>query len=92
MSKLKEIIHQYVVEALQELLDEENEQIDEGGGINREKRIASAFQKNPSDEKLKVNSKKAFDKGIGRVLRRIQSRRAELAQTASQSDPHDQNF
>jgi hypothetical protein len=29
MSKLKEIIHQYVVEALQEILDEEVEQIDE---------------------------------------------------------------
>ena len=29
MSKLKEIIHQYVVEALQEILDEEIEQIDE---------------------------------------------------------------
>jgi hypothetical protein len=90
MSKLKEIIHQYVVEALEEILSEEVEEVEEG--YKRQIRLAKLLQKDPSNEKLQADSNKAFNIGIGRVRRRIERRNAEYAQRASQTDPHDQNF
>ena len=59
MSKLKEIIHQYVVEALEEILDEEVEQIDEGG-MQRLNRLERAAKKNPDNKNLKKTVRNTF--------------------------------
>ena len=97
MSKLKEIIHQYVVEALEEILSEEVEEIEEG--VRRQRRLENALTNaalkggnDPTNIGRRYALRGALDTAVAKGVRRsVADMRKRLFRTP-ESDPHDQNF
>jgi len=65
MSKLKEIIHQYVVEALEEILDE---------GVEREARLQNSVLNDPTNQDKRDALERAVTKNVRRKVRAMRKR------------------
>ena len=65
MSKLKEIIHQYVVEALQEILDE---------GVEREDRLQKSVLNDPTNQDKRDALERAVTKNVRRKVKAMRKR------------------